>query len=125
MTDEIISNYIKEIKETEENYINLQSEILPQNVEINNINNDIEKKEEIKNNITVDDRNIDIEKLKPSNLNIKKQNNPNKGNSVFVRIILAQIRKQIEYYFSDKNYYHDAFLLGKASENQENCKRNN
>ena len=50
-------------------------------------------------------------------------NNNNKSSSIFSRIIIPQIRKQIEFYFSDKNYYKDNFLLEKAAEDGDNCKK--
>jgi len=58
--------------------------------------------------------------------NVKKDLKSEKSSqkdSIFHRIILPQLKKQIEYYFSDKNYYQDSFLLEKAGENAENCKK--
>jgi len=60
------------------------------------------------------------EKNNINNNQIKKDHQ--KGISIFNRIINSQIRKQIEFYFSDKNYYHDAFLMEKAADDSENCK---
>ena len=51
----------------------------------------------------------------------KTTSNSNPKRSIFDRIILPQIRKQIEFYFSDKNYYKDNFLLEKATEDENNC----
>lgn len=42
--------------------------------------------------------------------------------NLFNRILIPQIRKQVEYYFSDKNYYTDMFLLEQAKLNSDNCK---
>jgi hypothetical protein len=36
--------------------------------------------------------------------------------------VLPHIKRQIEFYFSDKNYYKDPFLLEKAALDQDNCK---
>ena len=41
--------------------------------------------------------------------------------SVFTKILYSQLKKQIEYYFSDKNYYKDQFLLEKARLNEDRC----
>jgi len=46
---------------------------------------------------------------------------PKGQQNVFTKILHSQIKKQIEYYFSDKNYYKDKFLLEKASLNENNC----
>ncbi len=52
--------------------------------------------------------------------NVEKPASKGKQN-VFTKILYSQIKKQIEYYFSDKNYYKDKFLLEKASLNENNC----
>jgi hypothetical protein len=42
--------------------------------------------------------------------------------NIFSKIVLPSIRRQVEFYFCDKNYYKDSFLLEKAALNAENCK---
>jgi len=104
---------IKDITNRDENIIN-NKDLSPN--DIININQAIIKEQ---NSQIEENKKVDIkEKAK----NISKRDHPCKGVSIFNRIINSQIRKQIEYYFSDKNYYQDSFLLDKAAENQENCK---
>jgi hypothetical protein len=55
-----------------------------------------------------------------SNNNSNANDNKNKRN-LFTNIVLSQIKKQVEYYFGDKNYYKDSFLLEKAALNEEHC----
>ncbi len=52
---------------------------------------------------------------------IEKLNKPKPVN-IFLRSIMPQIKKQVEFYFSDKNYYKDSFLLEQAAQNEGNCK---
>lgn len=106
------------------NEINENKDILipiNQNNLSHNENNDSHKQEEAKENNQIQHNKTNVTE-KPNYTN-SKQANGNRGNSIFNRIILPQIRKQIEFYFSDKNYYHDAFLLEKAKENEENCNK--
>jgi hypothetical protein len=120
--NDVSNESLIEDTEINNNLFNLANE----NKEINQINEsklneDTIKIKELTVNNQIQESKIRIEKPKSSNSNAK-QTNGNKGNSIFNRIILPQIRKQIEFYFSDKNYYHDAFLVEKATENSDNCK---
>jgi hypothetical protein len=70
-----------------------------------------------------------LQKDLPANKTISEDNNKNNHVATprlnqFQKIILPQIKKQIEYYFSDKNYYKDTFLQEKAGLNSQNCKLN-
>jgi hypothetical protein len=87
------------------------------------INIDCLNKKENENDINLNE-NLEIiqkEKLKQKE---KPQKNTITKNSILDRIILPQIKKQIEYYFSDKNYYKDSFLLEEAKKNNDDCKIN-
>ena len=116
--NDVINETLIEDTEINNNLFNLANE----NKEINDskLNEDTIKIKELTVKNQIQESKTRIEKPKSSNSNAK-QTNSNKGNSIFYRIILPQIRKQIEFYFSDKNYYHDAFLVEKAKENSDNC----
>jgi hypothetical protein len=92
---------------------------LPQNNENQELStNKVNLEEPSTNN---NSQNINPRAKENNSKDIPINQNTNKLN-MFQRIILPQIKKQIEYYFSDKNYYKDKFLLEKASLNCENCK---
>jgi hypothetical protein len=72
------------------------------------------------------EKNVNSEPTVKTQTQIEKKietSKPAQKMNIFSKIVLPSIRRQVEFYFSDKNYYKDSFLLEKAAQNSENCKK--
>lgn len=107
-TENIVTEVLADSQESYKIKANTEDKSIPPKEKINNDSNDP------KDNFNNDKNDSNI---------INKNKKPiMETNSILNKIIIPQIKKQIEYYFSDKNYYSDSFLLEKARINQGSCK---
>jgi len=99
---------------------NFTHKLVPSDKKSSSLNGEKEKINE--NVMDVDNsntkRSIDNISKEPSKEEAKKPEQPKKN--IFTNNILHALRRQIEFYFSNKNYYTDPFI--KQNLDQDNCK---
>lgn len=107
------------ISVTLKDFIELRVEKSAMSEEYLKLDNDNIVTENIQQNTAPEENINDIFIASPMKNNKTPVKNPQKN--MFHKIVYPHIKKQIEYYFSDKNYYDDAFLSEKAAQDSENC----